>query len=75
MKGIGIFLLVIGGIAAIWGFSYTSSHKLEGIGAMFGTTSSSYQLANVAGPLGLVAALVGLALLIVIMVKSSNTKA
>ena len=72
MKGWGIFLTVAGGIAAIWGFSYSSSHKLEGVGAMFGFSSGTYEAARVAGPLGLIAGLVGLALLVIALTKSSR---
>ncbi|RPH94238.1 hypothetical protein EHM69_07860 [candidate division KSB1 bacterium] len=65
MKITGILLLLAGGISAIWGFSYTSNHKMGEVADAFGMASDTYKTAIVLGPLGLAVALVGLILLIV----------
>ena len=62
MKTTGIYLTVIGGIAGIWGLWYTSSHRLEALGAMFGAASGTYTFASIAGPLGILVAIIGVIL-------------
>ena len=71
MKNAGIWLTIIGAIAAIWGFAYQSSHKAEGIGALFGVTSDTYKLASASATLGIIAAIVGVVLLIIASTKKT----
>jgi hypothetical protein len=73
MKNLGIILTVAGAIAGIWGFSYTSSHQGEAFGAMFGVTSETYKMANILGPLGVLAAIIGIVMLIVVASKDKKS--
>ena len=67
-----ILLLVGSVVAMIWGFQYRGNHPFAGVGAMFGAEDVTYSLAGWAAGLGVLAFLVGLALLIAGLVRGNR---
>ncbi len=59
-----IAILVASAAAMIWGIQYRSNHPLSMMGALFGASDPTYTLAGWALGLGVLAFLIGIALLI-----------
>ena len=47
-----------------WGFDYRSAHQMSAVGAFFGATDATYSAAGWAAGLGVLAFIIGIALLI-----------
>jgi hypothetical protein len=69
MKNLGIVLTIAGIVAAVWGFTYTDNNTLESIGADLGMTTDTFHAADIAGPTGVIVAVIGIVLLIINMRK------
>jgi hypothetical protein len=73
MLGSAIGVLVASAVAMIWGFQYRSDHQMAALGAMFGATPDpTYALAGWASGLGVLAFLVGIALLVGGLVQANR---
>lgn len=59
-----IIVLLLSTVAFLWGYEYVDSHRLAGIGAMFGAKDPTYTIASWAMILGVLAFLIGVGLLI-----------
>ena len=60
-----IAILASSTLAMLWGFEYRSDHRLDATAAFFGATASpTYTLAGWAAGLGVLAFIIGIALLI-----------
>jgi hypothetical protein len=65
VKEKGIVLLILGAVVALWGHSYVSSHAIEGgLGQLTGQFSSTFTAASFAFYGGILAAVIGLGLLL-----------
>lgn len=70
---ISLWILGISLFGFIWGYSYQSSHELEGIGSIFGYSSTTYKIASFAILFGIVGFLIGVGLLIGGFAKGKDT--
>lgn len=62
-------VLAVSVVALVWGGEYRSDHPLAAVGAIFGSADQTYVLAGWALGLGVLAFLIGLALLIAGLVR------
>ncbi len=69
-----IAVLVASLAAMIWGFEYRADHQMAALGAFFGHGDPLYDLAGWASGLGVLAFLVGIALLISGLVQGGNPR-
>lgn len=67
-----IAILIASGGAMIWGGSYRADHPMGMVGALFGAADPTYAMAGWALGLGVLAFLVGIALLIGGLVQSGR---
>lgn len=67
-----IIVLVLSAVALVWGFQYRSNHPFAAVGAFFGAEDPVYSMAGWAVGLGILAFLIGIALLIAGLVQSSG---
>lgn len=51
-------------VAMIWGFQYRGDHPMQAVGAFFGYSDPTYSIAGWAARLGVIAFVIGIALLI-----------
>lgn len=68
-----IIILLVSGIATVWGFQYRQSHAVEGaVGMFFGGVSQTYVMAGWALGLGILGFLIGIGVLVAGLVKSGK---
>ena len=67
-----IIVLVASAAAIIWGLQYRGDHPMAAMGVLFGAQDPTYSLAGWASGLGILAFLVGIALLIAGLVESKG---
>ena len=73
LKG-AIAVLVASIVGMIWGFQYRSEHQLAAVTAFFGASDPLYTAAGWAAGLGVLAFVIGIALLIGGLVKVSRSQ-